>query len=202
MVVISRAPFVSSGCGGPCPVTAIGIAATNDNVRLVAVTGRGGESSPSNRVFATITGSSTLTDISPTLPDNPNRDFTGASQKYISRAVIDPNNPNVAYITLSYFTPAGQGIFKTTNLNDTGVNPVIWTAAANGIPGVPINAFVVDPSNSNRLFAGTDIGAYVSEDAGANWNRTAPGCRELPSLIWQFNRAIIFCEWPRMDVAW
>ena len=179
MAVVSQAPFVSTGCGDfgnlPCPLTSISISPTNDDLRLVSVTGRGGESSPSNRVFATITGSSTLTDISPTLPDNPNRDFTGASQKYISRVVIDPNNPNVAYLALSYFTPAGQGIFKTTNLNDTGVNPVNWSAAGNGIPSIPINAFVVDPSNSNRLFAGTDIGVYVSEDAGANWSPYGTG---------------------------
>jgi hypothetical protein len=181
MTVVSQSPLLASGCFDnsgndvPCPISAIGISKQNDNVRLIAVTGRGGESSASNRVFATTTGSSTLTDISPTLPDNPNRDFTGASQKYISRTVIDPNNPNVAYITLSYYTPAGQGIFKTTNLNDTGTNPVNWTVAGNGIPSIPIDSFVVDPGNSNRLFAGTDIGVYVSEDAGANWSPYGTG---------------------------
>jgi hypothetical protein len=185
MIVASQAPFVSTGCGDsgtlPCPISAIGISPANDNVRLIAVTGRGGEPSPTNRVFATITGSSSLTDISPgisgppTLPDNPNRDFTGASQKYISRAVVDPNNPNVAYLTLSYYAPAGQGIFKTTNLNLTGTGTVTWSAMGNGIPSIPIDAFVVDPDDSNRLFAGTDIGVYLSEDGGANWSPYGTG---------------------------
>jgi Calx-beta domain/CHRD domain len=149
------------------PISSIGIAAANDNIRLVGTN--------NGLVFATITGAATLTDISPALPDNPNRDSTPSSLKYISRSVVDPNNPNVAYITLSYYTPAGQAIFKTTNLNDTGSNPVNWSAAGNGIPSIPINAFVIDPSNSNRLFAGTDIGVYVSEDGGANWSPYGSG---------------------------
>ncbi len=184
MIVASQAPFVSTGCEDgslPCPISAIGISPANDNVRLIALVGRVGESSAANRVFATITGSSSLIDISPgisgppSLPDNPNRDSTGASQKYVSRAVIDPNNPNVAYITLSYYTPAGQGIFKTTNLNLTGTGTVTWSAMSNGIPSIPIDAFVVDPADSNHLFAGTDIGVYMSQDGGANWSPYGAG---------------------------
>jgi hypothetical protein len=39
-----------------------------------------------------------------------------------------------------------------------------------GIPDVPVNAFVVDKSNSNNLYAGTDIGVYASTDGGNSWN--------------------------------
>jgi hypothetical protein len=155
MTIVSQAPLAGSN-----PISTINISRTNDNVRIVGTV--------NGKVFATVTGSSTLTDISPTLPLDPN----GApfpDLKYISRVVIDPNNPNIAYLALSYYTPAGQGIFKTTNLNLTGTGTVTWTAFGNGIPSVPINALVVDPTNSNRVFAGTDIGVYSSEDAGANW---------------------------------
>lgn len=154
MTVVSQAPLPGN------PISTINISPTNDNIRIVGTV--------SGKVFATVTGSSTLTDISPTLPPDPN----GApfpDLKYISRVVIDPNNPNIAYLSLSYYTPAGQGIFKTTNLNLTGTGTVTWTAFGNGIPSIPINAFVVDPTNSSRIFAGTDIGVYSSENAGANW---------------------------------
>jgi Domain of unknown function (DUF4214) len=160
MTIVSQDPL-----SGGTPVSAIGIAPGNDNVRLVGMN--------SGKVFATITGSSTLTDISPTLPDNPNRDST--TTKYVSRAVIDPNDPNTAYLTLSYYTPAGQGVFRTTNLNLTGTGTVTWSAAGNGIPSIPINAFAIDPAKSSRLFAGTDIGVYISEDAGANWSPYGSG---------------------------
>src|SRR5207237_8051560 len=88
------------------------------------------------------------------------------------RAVIDPNNKNIAYITFSFFAPAGQGVWKITNLGAaTGASPVppVWTAAGAGIPSIPINAFAVDPSNSTHLYAGTDIGVYLSTNGGASW---------------------------------
>jgi hypothetical protein len=40
---------------------------------------------------------------------------------------------------------------------------------------VPINAFVVDPLHSNDLYAGTDIGVYVSSDGGLNWSPMGTG---------------------------
>jgi hypothetical protein len=40
---------------------------------------------------------------------------------------------------------------------------------------VPINAFAIDPLNSNNLYAGTDIGVYFSSDAGASWSPFGSG---------------------------
>jgi len=93
--------------------------------------------------------------------------------------MIDPNNKNVAYITLSYYAPAGQGIWKITNLvaaaaSSSPATPV-WQVAGNGIPSIPINAFAIDPQNSNNLYAGTDIGVYFSSNAGANWSPFGTG---------------------------
>jgi hypothetical protein len=90
--------------------------------------------------------------------------------------VIDPNNSNTAYVTFSYYAPAGQGVWKTTNLN--AATPT-WTAAGTGIPSVPVNAFVVDPNNSSNLFAGTDIGVYGSTDGGTTWSPYGTG---LPAV--------------------
>ena len=122
------------------------------------------------QVWATSTGSSTLVNItSASFPTNPNGSITN---KFVGRAVIDPNNKNVAYVTFSFFAPAGQGIWKITNLvAAAGASPAapVWTAAGNGIPSIPINGLVIDPLNSNNLYAGTDIGVYNSTDGGANW---------------------------------
>src|SRR6185312_13131265 len=154
MTLVSQGPLSSA------PISAIAISRQNDNIRLVGTS--------AGKVFATITGSSTLTDITPSLPSDPNGD-PSPNLKYISRVAIDPVNSNIAYLTLSYYTPAAQGIFKTTNLNLTGSGTVSWSAIGAGIPSIPIDAFVIDPLNSNRLFAGTDIGVYVSENGGATW---------------------------------
>jgi hypothetical protein len=160
MTVVSQASLSNPG-GTGSPISSIAIWPGGDNVRLVGMQTGG-------VVWATANGSSTLTNISPTLPANP----TGSANKFIGRAMIDPNNKDVAYITLSYYAPAGQGVWKITNLTSAAVSGGAtpnWVAAGNGIPSIPINGFAIDPQNSNNLYAGTDIGVYFSNDAGANW---------------------------------
>ena len=83
---------------------------------------------------------------------------------YVGRTVVDPNNVNTAYVTLEVF--GTNNVWKTTNLN--AVNPT-WTAVVSGLPQVPVSAFVIDPQDSNALYAGTDIGVYQSLDGGASW---------------------------------
>jgi hypothetical protein len=81
---------------------------------------------------------------------------------------------------------------KTTNLNNTA-GTAVWTAAGTGIPDVPVNAFVIDPRNSNNLFAGTDIGVYRSTDAGNSWNPYSNGLPRVAVFdmaLQDFNRVL------------
>lgn len=139
------------------PISAIGISPQNDNVRIIG-TNTGG-------IFGTTTGSATLTnlDSADAVPNN-----------YVARSVIDPNNVNTAYVTLSAF--GITTVWKTININDAAPT---WTAAAGSggtaMPQVPVNAFVIDPLYSNRLYAGTDIGVYTSPDGGASWTPFGTG---------------------------
>jgi hypothetical protein len=91
MSVVSQDPI-----DGPLVsrVSAIGISPQNDNVRLVGL--RNG------KVFATTTGSSSLTDVTP----------VGAPGVYVGRVVIDPNNSNTAYIAYAGFgVAAGANVW-------------------------------------------------------------------------------------------
>ena len=170
MTLASQGPLVPS----PLPTstsgivtTAIGISPQDDNVRIVGM--RNGQ------VFATTTGSTTLTDVTGINfpPPNP----VDLARNSIGAAVIDPNNKFTAYVSFTSFSPPlGQQIFKTTNLNDP--SPV-WTPASNGIPTVPVSSIAIDPQDSNTLYAGTDIGVYQSTDGGANW---APYGTGLPRV--------------------
>jgi hypothetical protein len=161
MVAVSQNPIVAG-----VAVSAIGISPTNDNVRIVGL--RNG------KVFATTTGANPLLDTGFVAPTNAT---ASATNKHVARAVIDPLNNNTAYLTLAYYTnpsTAGQ-IWRTTNLN--AASPT-WTSIGNtgvGLPNVPVNGFVVDAGDPgfpgvSVLYAGTDIGVYVSTDSGASWN--------------------------------
>src|SRR5437588_4637181 len=128
MTVVSQAPISSATCGGlgaPCPISTIAIWPQGDNVRMVGL--------GSGQIWATANGSSTLVNItSASFPANPN----GSTNKFVGRVVIDPNNKNVAYVAFSFYAPAGQGLWKITNLvAASGTSPAapIWSAAGNGM---------------------------------------------------------------------
>ena len=149
MTLVSQGPFQAG-----VAVSSIGISPQNDNVRIVGLRNGG--------IFATTTGANPLVNVrSAAMP-----------AKYVSRSVIDPNNSNTAYVAFSGFGIAGQQIWKTTNLN---ANPPTWSIAAAGLPDVPVNGFAVDPVNSNILYAGSDIGVFVSTNGGQSWNPFGTG---------------------------
>jgi hypothetical protein len=90
----------------------------------------------------------------------------------ISSIAFDPSNTKTVWAAASLFnTGAACHLYRS---EDGGFN---WTPAAGcgagdspgGLPDVPTHAVAVDPSNSNRIFVGTDIGLFVTVDRGANW---------------------------------
>jgi hypothetical protein len=93
--------------------------------------------------------------------------FTRPRTDFVSAIAHHPTNPLVAYATFSAFS--GVSVYMTT---DGGTS---WTAmpgtGANVLPKVPATAVVVDPSDGQRVYVGTDIGVYTTVDGGANWYR-------------------------------
>jgi photosystem II stability/assembly factor-like uncharacterized protein len=87
---------------------------------------------------------------------------------------IDPKNPSVAYAATRGKGSCGYIVFMTT---DGGAS---WTCRGSGLPS-SFSAHVVrvDPTDSNVLFCGTDVGVYRSVDKGLNWTKFGTG---LPSV--------------------
>jgi hypothetical protein len=149
-------------------VDAIGIAPDNDNIRLV-----GSDSG----IFLTTTGASTLSNVSGPIP----------YQYFTERIKIDPQNHDVAYVAIGgYGLPAGQHVWKTTNL--TSGAPT-WVAAGSGIPDVPVESFAIDGTDTQHLFAGTDIGVFTSIDGGASWTPFSNGLPRVPVFDMAFQDA-------------
>ena len=66
-------------------------------------------------------------------------------------------------------------VYKTTNASAT---PPTWTNISPP-EDVPFDVIVVDPRNTNLVYAGSDTGLWVSGDAGATWHKVGPD-RGLP----------------------
>lgn len=91
----------------------------------------------------------------------------GLPDRAITSITVDRANPDVAYLTVSGYR-SGH-VFKTTNRGDT------WTNIGVGVPDIPCNALMQDPMDANILYLGTDIGAFRSTNAGANWEYFSNG---------------------------
>ena len=79
----------------------------------------------------------------------------------ISDIAVDPNNNLRVFATRSNFT--GTHLYRSTSGGNT------WSAVGNGLPAVPAHTVAIDPLNTQRIFVGTDIGAYESNDGGDNF---------------------------------
>jgi hypothetical protein len=145
-------------------ITTIAIAPSDDNVRIAGL--RNG------RIWSTVTGSSTLVDITAAAMPDPHPSDAN-QRRAVTRAIIDRHDPDVAWVAFGgYGVAPGEHVWKTTNLAGGAAT---WTAAGNGIPDVPVNSLAIHPANSSIVYAATDIGVYATFDGGSSWSPYSPG---------------------------
>ncbi len=84
---------------------------------------------------------------------------------FVSSVAFDPNAPNVAYATYAGF--GGRHVWRS---DDGGGSWASIDGRGEGrVPDIPVHALVVDPSDSRRLYIGTDLGVLASLDGGDSW---------------------------------
>lgn len=156
-----------SGNGNPnAPVTTVGVAPTNSNV-VYAGTFSGKVWTTANALAGT--GSSWQeTDA-------------GLPSRTVTDVVVDPSSASTAYVSYSGFSTCsacdGLGqIFETTN------GGISWTSITGNLPDIPVNALVVDPDVLNMVYAATDVGVFVSTDAGTPGTTWSPLVTGLPNV--------------------
>jgi photosystem II stability/assembly factor-like uncharacterized protein len=131
-------------------INALGVSNANSNVIYTGST--------QGRVMVTTDDGESWRDITEGLPN-----------RVIKSIVTDPNNPAIAYLTVSGYR-SGH-IFKTTNY---GAN---WQDISGNLPDIPANALVLDPLTRGTIYVGTDIGVFRSTNDGQTWellNRGMP----------------------------
>src|SRR5262249_25358389 len=77
-------------------------------------------------------------------------------------------------------TPQEPHVFKTMDGGATWAGIDGMTAGGpspNGLPNIPVNTVLIDPTTADaqRIFVGTDIGVFVTNDGGASWLRENTG---------------------------
>jgi len=138
--------------------------------------------------FTTATTDTPATPKDPTIYSLPR---PGANGNYVSSLTFDPTQTSsdvssrVVIVGSSTFNAGGAvpqepHVLKSTNagLTWTGIDGMTGTGPSpNGLPNVPVNSVLVDPTtaNSQRIFVGTDIGVFVTTDGGASWARENTG---------------------------
>jgi len=145
--------------GGFASVSAVAVAPTN----------------PNNVLAGTLDGLIHRTNIGLTSDQNTAWPFAQPRDGFVSSLTFDPADANKAYATYSTFDtiPSDRHVYKSTDAGATWVG--IDGAGVTGLPDIPVHSLVVDPTNSSRLYVGTDFGVFVTVDGGANWARENTG---------------------------
>jgi hypothetical protein len=98
--------------------------------------------------------------------------LTSPRGDFISDIVVLGASQQVIWASCSAF--GGGHVFRSAN---AGMN---WSNRTGNLPDIPVNAIVIDPKNTDRIFAATDHGVYQSQNAGAKWSDFSNG---LPNAV-------------------
>ena len=162
---------VKSSLGLSDKISAIAVAPGNSDIVYIGHN--------SGRVYKTIAGNSaaaTLLTSWITVDDN------GATNRLpnrrITRLTVNPSNHNIVYATLGGFS--GDNVYKSV---DGGASWADITGPSGGpaaLPDVPVRDLEVHPTNSNWIYAGTEVGIFTSENGGATWSLPHDGPSNAP----------------------
>ena len=88
-------------------------------------------------------------------------------QRYCTRIMIDPARNDVVYVAFGGYTRGNLWVTR-----DGGTT---WSDLSASLPTAPVRAVTRHPRHAEFVYAGTEVGLFVSEDSGATWSPTNEG---------------------------
>ncbi len=136
--------------------------------------------SSNGKVYRSTDGGSNWTDKSLGLPI-----------RYVTRVTADNFDASTVYCSLSGFNGSNEvpvHVYKSTDKGDT------WTNISGDLPNAPVNDILPDNFDTNRLYAGTDLGVYTTQNGGASWYPLGQGLpfQAIHDLYLHNNARILF----------
>jgi len=101
---------------------------------------------------------------------------TGLPRKWVSRLVASQHEAGTVYAAFTGYREDHFDAYLFAS-DDFGAT---WRSIAGGIPSESVNVVREDPRNRDVLYAGTDLGVYVSLDRGASWLALCAGLPTTP----------------------
>ncbi len=100
----------------------------------------------------------------------------GLPVRWVTRVVADPMEVNTAYLTYSglRWRDPETYVFRTRDFGAT------WVNLTSNLPEAPVNALAIDPNNTDVLYLGSDVGAFVSLNGGDYWEPLGSGMPLVP----------------------
>ncbi len=95
----------------------------------------------------------------------------GVPDRYITDLAIHPTDARRVLVTLSGFS-AGH-VHRSTDAGATWSD--VSGTGASGLPDAPANTVFWHPEDDNIIFVGTDVGLFVTTDAGISWTKDNNG---------------------------
>lgn len=121
------------------------------------------------RLHVTRDGGATWTDITDRVPDLP--DYA-----YVTRIVASHGDPGTVFVAFDNHRndDFAAYLYRSENFGRD------WTRITDGLPVSSLSALAQHPDNPRLLFAGNEVGVFVSANAGAGWARMEGGLPTVP----------------------
>jgi PKD repeat protein len=116
-----------------------------------------------NRMFVSLNGGTTFSDITGTLP---------VAQAQIVGIAVSNTDPQKVWVCFSGYS-AGNKVFYSSNGGTT------WSNYSTGLPNLPVNCILYHNNSNDALYIGMDIGVYFISNSLGAWQ---PYFNGLPNV--------------------